>query len=181
MKRIILLMLVLFSSFAYAQETDFIRVLKLHYDRGDISILESIVKLGYYPDRNIQPEKGYTVEIISKTGEKLYEIRFEPPIKIFHDVSDENGELSGGITFLDETNFAITIPYFSDEAEINIYNEEDVLIETQAIITQPALSPKQGVLWLIMLVFLIPLAIFLWRKKHKENPDVRKQYPGWRK
>ena len=181
MKRIILLAIVLFSSLAYAQETDLIRVLDLHYEKGDINIIESVLKPGHYPDRNVQPENGYTLEIISKTGNKLYEVIFEPPIKIFHDVSDENGDLSGGIIFLDEASFGMIIPYFNDEAEINIYNEERVLVEALEVIRNPALSPKQGIFWSIMLIFLIPLAVILWKRKHSENHEVRRQYPGWRK
>lgn len=179
-KIILIIFLVLLGSFAYAQETDLVRILKLHYENGDIEILESIVKFGYFPDRKIQPEKGYRLEIISETGEKLYEFRFEVPIKIFTDVENEQGELEGGIIFLDETTFALIIPYFEDEKEINIYNEKNELVAKQIMVKEPVLSPKQGISWLIILMVLIFVVVFLWRRKHKDNPEVRKHYPSWR-
>ncbi|NQV09519.1 hypothetical protein HQ529_06750, partial [Candidatus Woesearchaeota archaeon] len=123
MKKILFIMLVvLFSTLSYAEETDLVRVMKLYYKDGDVDIIDSILKLGYSPDRNIQPENGYRLEIIALTDETLYEFIFEPPTKIFTDVSDDYGNLSGGIILLDETYFALIIPNFENEKKIKIYN-----------------------------------------------------------
>lgn len=175
-KTILIIFLVLLGSFAYAQETDLVRILKLHYENEDIDILENIVKFGFFPDRKIQPEKGYRLEIISETGEKLYEFIFKVPIKIFTDVENEQGELEGGMILLNETTFAFILPYFEDEKEINIYNDENELLAKQIVKEESVLSPKQGISWLLILIVLIFVAVFLWKRKHKDNPKVRKHY-----
>ena len=100
-------------------------VVSLNYNKSGISENEKMIKFGYYPDRKIQPEDGYIAELISDTNEILYSFRFEVPLKIYLDSSDEiTKDISGGYILLDNVDFALVMPYFDNAKEIRIYRPE---------------------------------------------------------
>jgi len=99
-------------------------LLGLKYDNGIIKLNEMITKIGYAPDRKLQPDEGFRTEIISFGEEVLYSFRFNVPLKINTDVIDNN-KVSGNVIVLNETDFALLVPYFEETKEINIYDENE--------------------------------------------------------
>ena len=98
-------------------------ILNLHYKDGGLTLTDKAIMDGYHPDRKIQPGKGYRTEMISDGNEVLHAFRFEVPLKIYADVSDEDG-ISGGLFLLNETDFALTYPHYDHAKEIKFYNEK---------------------------------------------------------
>ena len=86
-----------------AQETD-VLVINFHYDNGIITLNDKTIMLGYYPDRNFQPEFGHRLEILSETNAKLYSFRFRLPIEEFTDYTID-GATNGSVIRLNETDF----------------------------------------------------------------------------
>lgn len=170
MKKIIFLIAVLMINIVAAQESELVRVVKLNYDNGNINILEDILKIGYAPDRKIQPREGYRLEILDINNKKVYKITFESPLKLYAETSDAGTkQIIGTLEILDSTDFALILPHFDEEKEIRIYNQNGELVATKIIAAEPLLSPGQGISWILVLVFLIIIVLFLWKRKHNRE------------
>tara|TARA_Y100000310_G_scaffold236576_1_gene239765 strand:+ start:2026 stop:2586 length:561 start_codon:yes stop_codon:yes gene_type:complete len=141
----------------------------LSYDNGRIKLNEMIAKIGYAPDRKLQPDEGFRGEMVSFEEEVLYSFRFDVPLKINTDVIDNN-EVSGNVIVLNETNFALLVPYFEETKEINIYDENDERVFS-AKVYKPSAGNRR---WLLMAVIgLIVGGVFMvvylgLRKKRKK-------------
>lgn len=145
-----------------------IQILNLEYEENKLSLTNKITKLGYYPDRKIQPESGFRCEIVSSDNEVLYTFKFKIPNKIFVDVTDPvKNELSGGIVKLDKTEFALIVPYFKEAAEINFYDEKGKKALTIDI-AEERLSIRRD-MWLIIfgLLFLLIVSYLIHKNKKR--------------
>jgi len=120
---IVLIIFIFLLSIAQAAENK-IYVLDLEYNKGNINFIDLSVKVGYAPDRKIQPEVGYKCEVISFTDEVLYSFKFEIPLVIYTPPPLEGEEPEGPI-YLEEVNFILIIPYFENGKVINIYDSNN--------------------------------------------------------
>jgi hypothetical protein len=166
-KLIYMLILLILAQTVYALPTR-IQILNLEYENNRLSLTDQITKLGYYPDRKIQPDSGFTCQIISETDDILYNFKFAIPDKIFVDVTDPiKDELSGGIVKLNKTSFALIVPYFKEAKEIRFYNEKNN--EVLSIdVSEEQLASKKGIIWLLvgaLLVLIAGIFLFITRKK----------------
>lgn len=169
MKKIIfvsLLFLILVET-AYALPTK-IHILNLEYENNELRLINKITKWGYYPDRKIQPDSGFTSQIISVDNEILYNFKFDIPTKLYVDITDPvKNELSGGIVKLNKTEFALIVPHFKEAKGILFYDEKNN--EVLSIdISEERLAAKSGIIWLIaggILLLIVGIFLFITRKK----------------
>ncbi|MFH1641669.1 MAG: hypothetical protein ABIC04_02105 [Nanoarchaeota archaeon] len=150
MNKAILLLFVILAGFVSAEQ---IVVLNFHYDDGIITFKDRDVRLGYYPDRNYQPENGLRADLVTASGESLYSFRFKIPLTEFTDY-ESGSELKGVVIQLTETDFSLIIPYFEDAAELNFYNERNYKITTVDI-SKERLSPAKVLVPMFVVVGLI--------------------------
>jgi len=125
-----------------AQETD-VLVINFHYDNGIITLNDKTIMLGYYPDRNFQPEFGHRLEILSETNAKLY-----------------------SFIRLNETDFSLIVPYFDNAKEINIYNERNYKVAA-FIIKEEQFAPQNAAPWYVVIAFILVIIIYFLIKKKK--------------
>ena len=146
-----------------------IQILNLEYKEDKLLLIDETTKLGYYPDRNVQPNSGFTCEIISTDDTTLYTFKFDIPDKIFVDVTDPiKDELSGGIVKLNKTELALIVPYFKEAKEIKFYNEKNN--EVLSIdVSEEHPFVKKGMIWLIVggiLLLISSIFLFTARKSN---------------
>lgn len=140
-------------------------IVDLNYKDGVITIDDIMTKAGYYPDRKLQPEGGYTLELMSEEG-SLYSFNFQVPLKIYTDVIEDDGEISGGVVVLSETNFALVLPYFDDAKEIRIYDTNNKEILSKAVV--PAFGERTTLKYVFgFVIIFIVLFLFFYKRKPK--------------
>ncbi len=162
-------------------EPEKIYVVNLNYDKGDITLIDVFVKQGYAPGREIQPEGGYRCEVISFKGEELDSFKFMPPTGWAYDYIDpETGELKGGVKELEEVEFSLIVPYFSNGKRLDIYNPEGVKILEINISGFAEVQEEFDILPMVILALIITAGIIAWRYnlikrggKFKETPNER--------
>ena len=116
-KLIYLVLLLVLASFVFAINPRVI-VLKLHYDDGNVSIVDSKIKYGFYPDRRYQYFDGSTLELLDE-GRVIDSFKFKVPSDEYVDYTLD-GELKGGKIERDDFDFGLIIPYYNDMTEIRI-------------------------------------------------------------
>jgi len=162
MKKLIILFLILISS-VFAQQGN-VYILGLHYEDNDLLITNVLHKPGFFPDRKLQLETGNTLDMISLDDEVLYSFKFGIPNKVYTDVINE-GEIEGGLIILNETDFALVLPYFDNLKEIRIsgLNDEELVSHN---FQAPALSPNNRFVFSLLIVLaLIVAVVLIYRKK----------------
>jgi len=159
-KIIIMLIILLFIPVVYA---DRIIILNLHYDNGDVSVLDKIETYGYHPDRKIQPNVGYKAEIISENGAILDSFKFKAPLEHYTDIQ-EDGVLHGGMVVVNKTDFALIVPSLQDAKEIKLYNEKEENILNVELIDEKEF-PKALIIVAILILLIIIISIVIVRKK----------------
>lgn len=97
-------------------------LLKLSYDNGSLNSIDVLVKDGFAPDRKLQPEQGWTAEVVSFKGDILESFKFQVPNTLFLAPPLE-GQQPGGPIVLDKVNFTLMIQYYNDAKSIEVYNE----------------------------------------------------------
>ena len=153
-----------------------IYILKLNYNNGSLSLIDLDIGYGYVPDSNpiTQPETGYRCEVISLTDDVLYSFRFVIPNTVSSPPPLPDQEPTGEIS-LDNVNFTLLIPYYSDGKLINIYDPEDILLfsidiskfaDQELVVTEPG---YQNYLSYFIIVILVVLIIFVIYKKLKKS------------
>lgn len=167
MKKVVfVLLLIVLLSFIVAAVDNSVIVVKVHYEYDKLNIVDSTIKAGNFPDRKVQPEDGYKLEIISDTNSVLYSIKFLVPNKRFVDSGNADGTITGGVVVLSETDFALILPFFDDAQEIRISSPvNNVIKESYSIKTNEMFGPTVGRIGLIALIvgaFLIA-GFFAWR------------------
>ena len=114
---------VLWASAVLAENSSSVLLVNLHYDRGDITYKDRLVKCGYAPDYRIQPGEGYVAELRGQNNELLYSFNFEVPVKVVAEISDPLfKKISGGIVTLNTTDFVLQFPHFPDAKEVVVLN-----------------------------------------------------------
>ncbi|MBT3303728.1 hypothetical protein HN592_05030 [Candidatus Woesearchaeota archaeon] len=165
MKKISWFLILLLIPLVYAEPTS-INVLNLEYNNEDINILEKFSTIGYYPDRNIQPEKGYLLKIMSQENTILYSFRFLPPTTEYLDGFDGTYNL-GRSEISNKLNFSLIIPSFENEKEILIVKEGEQM-------SYDLTESNKGKIMLGGLLILIIIFFFLaFKKKKKVNPEEK--------
>ncbi|MBW2984680.1 hypothetical protein KY361_06170 [Candidatus Woesearchaeota archaeon] len=159
-KLILIIMLLLFAQFACA---DKITILNLHYDRGEVSVIDKIDTYGYYPDRKIQPDIGYKAEVVSVDDAVLYSFKFEVPLEHYTDIHLDN-RTQGGLVIVNETDFALIIPSLPTAKEVNFYNEKNVKVLTVGLIEEK-LIPTMPIIIGLAIIFVIIISMALKKRK----------------
>ena len=165
MKKISLLLLLLLIPIVYAEPAS-INILNLEYNDEDINILERFSTIGYYPDRNIQPNTGYLLKIISQENTILYSFRFLPPTTEYLDGFDGTYNL-GRSEIRSKFNFSLIVPSFENEKEIMIAKEGEKMSYDLSKTNKSTLI-LWGLLALIILFFFMTL-----RKKKKPTTEKK--------
>lgn len=89
--------------------------LDIEYDKGTLILKDIIVKPGFVPDRKIQPDIGYRLEVISFDESIMNSFKFDTPNIIFAE----------GTVELNNVNFTLLVDYFKAGSKINIYNPDN--------------------------------------------------------
>lgn len=123
---IICMILALLCTFFAAAEANKVWIVSLHYDSAKttnkITMNEMVLKYGYAPDMKLQPEKGYRLDVLDDKNNAMYSFKFEIPDKIFTDITEEN-KTKGGVIVLNQTDFAVVVPYYPNSIKIAVYDE----------------------------------------------------------
>lgn len=155
---------------ALVSETWKVMILDLHYDKGKITLTDKIIKYGHSPDRVLQPEKGYRLEIVGANDILLYSFLFEPPIEVYADISDpQTGLLSGGLIRRDVFDFALTVPYFEESEYVRIfdpYNEKIFELKIEK-------EEKKGLIgygiWIVLLIIIGVIGYIAYHLKKRKK------------
>ncbi|MBI2128814.1 hypothetical protein HYU07_01110 [Candidatus Woesearchaeota archaeon] len=98
--------------------------LKLHYDKGKLSLNGVSVRPGGFSA--IEPGIGYKAELLSFEGKPLSVIRFEIPLEIVSDEVDLNtSEIISGTITREIVDFIVRMKYATNGKVVNIYNPKN--------------------------------------------------------
>ncbi|MBU0628691.1 MAG: hypothetical protein KKC75_05845 [Nanoarchaeota archaeon] len=170
-KMFLILLLIIPAVFAEV-ECSKVWVVNFAYDNGLITPKEKELKCGYAPDRTIQPDEGYTAEIVSMDDETLYSFNFQIPLKFNFDLSDPLLKgLSGGMLILNETDFALIFPYYDQAKNIVIYNPRKYKVANVPLVEEQFIQKKSfwWLLFLILALLIIGYIGYRYYKKRKES------------
>jgi len=161
-KIILLIVLLMLISIVSAEQ---VAVVNFNYDNGVITVKDRSVKLGYYPDKNYQPDEGYRVEVVDINGDKLYSLRFKIPLEVFTDISEGDG-IDGGLIVLNETDFSVIVPYYEEAQEIIFYNPRNYRVASLDI-SDEKFAPRDYsiVFYILGGIVLVGIIIFIKKKK----------------
>lgn len=143
-------------------------IFNFNYDHGIITLKDQVIKEGYYPDRNIQPEEGYTCKLVGENNRNFYSFKFDIPTNLFTDAK-QGSMIFGGVVFLNETDFSFVMPYIPKSSDIVCYNRRGYEILRQSVI-HPIMSPeKSNFTWAYVAVMVAFFAIFIYKlRKNKK-------------
>ncbi|MBR9700078.1 hypothetical protein GOV09_06480 [Candidatus Woesearchaeota archaeon] len=141
-------------------------VFKLHYDHGEVKVLNFTKKYGFTPDRRIQPDPGYMLRVLSDEG-VIHEFRFKVPNELIAEGTDETGELKGGKIVLEDMNFALSIPHFDEMTSIEIYSENDEVVGTYLFPSDDITTIKSSLIGFIIIVTIVSIGFIFWRYKRR--------------
>ena len=137
MRKTIIVLMIMALFINIVQGADLSYSLTLDYDNGVITTEDLELIEGSAPDRNIQPENGYTANVISFDDEILYSFKFAFATTISYALPrewfDENGTQiyfpnETEQTALDQTTEVLIIPYYETAKSIEIYDPDDIRI-----------------------------------------------------
>ena len=129
-KEVFACLVFLVLSTAAFSEMGKIYLIDLHYKSGVVSLVGVSEKQGYPPGLQIQPDKGYSYDVVSVTGQKLYSYRFDVPVKEYYDTfnSTTGRIIGGGVKNLDDVFFTLAVPYFPNAKAASVYDPSGVKI-----------------------------------------------------
>ncbi|MDI6840664.1 MAG: M64 family metallopeptidase [bacterium] len=109
-------------------------ILKLHYSKGLITEKGIRIAPGFIGQRLDCECKydRYRAKIYSKESKVLHFVSIGDPSIVFYDYLSEEGELTGGIQKLDETDFVVRLPLFSNMAKIEVLSPKGDVVWTRA-------------------------------------------------
>ena len=115
------------SNLSLAEEMESkIYILDLNYNKENLVLVNLSVKKGYAPGRKIQPETGYSCEVVSFLDEVLYSFKFEIPVVVYPP-PPLSGEGPGEPIYLETVDFTLLIPFFENGKVIDIYDSSRAL------------------------------------------------------
>jgi len=171
MKKILFLLIILLLIGVVVAESNKVLIINVHYEDEKLRITDRLVKPGNYPDRNVQPEYGHTLEILSEAGAVLYNIKFNVPNKLFVDNVNPGGSLSGGLTILSETDFAMILPHFDDAEQVVIYNEDG--FEIASVYLKERFGPvAKGFGWFGLILLILGLGFLAFLYIQRRNSTI---------
>jgi len=150
--------MLMFSGLVFADFGKVI-VLDLSYNEGNISVVNSTVKYGYFPDRRF--EESYKLEIMADDG-VIYGTSFKDSSIIFVDASSEDG-ITGGMIKLEETRFSLVLPYYDNMDEIRFYNSLNELKGVQVFEN----SSNMWILFVVLGIILFGLLAVIFKIKYR--------------
>ena len=169
----ILLMIgiVLFALFAAAQETGKVYLISLNYKK--VQSAESLNLIGFQiadgsaPDSTSQPANGYLLEISSDDGQILSSRKFIVPVGAIMLPGLTQEVVQGS---LEDLNFTISAPYFSDARLITIYDKSGTFkILEIPIDNGSGMLPKSWMYTAVLLVLILAVLVFIQLRK-KASP-----------
>jgi hypothetical protein len=174
MKKIKAYMIIALLIITAVYADNMIMVLDFNYDHGKISLADKIIKPGYVPDRKLTSTQGYKFIEISNDDEILYSFTFEIPNKIFTDATTEHGEIKGNLIILNETSFALVVPYYDNIKEIKIIDEQQKEISSAMI--APKLSPVKTtiLIFVLALIGIVCIALAINHLKHQNKRKLKR-------
>ena len=178
-KTILMIMIVILASFAYAEQQDVFQ-LKLEYNKGEISKSSLLVTRGYFSNPIQMPDDDYTLKIISFDNRVLYQQRFKFPLEVFGaplpEWFDEKGRQiyiptaeEAGHIILDKASVELIFPYFDDAKTINIYDKDNNL--KLSIDVSPFTKPNikkisiKGILYVSIGIIILIILFWLYKRK----------------
>jgi hypothetical protein len=149
--------------------------LSLKYESGNINLVNVTLKYGFAPGRETQPTSGYTAEIISTQNAKLYSFRFEVPNQYLQ-VPPLEGQPTGSVITLDNVNFTLITPYFTDAKQINIYNPDNKLllsVDVSQYVEKEGsfINSSYLILAIAVIAIIIVILVIIYLRKRKSNKE----------
>ena len=167
---VILLLLPPFATAVHAANSGSVLLVNLHYDRGEITYKDKLVKCGYAPDNRIQPGEGYVAELRGQQDELLYSFTFEVPTKVVAEISDPLfKKISGGIITLNTTDFVLQFPFFPDAKEVVVLNPRKFKVMGVSLQEEQFVPQKQAWWWLLLFLLLVIAAYLVYKHLKKEE------------
>lgn len=123
-KYLLFLFSVMLLSMSVYAAMDHYYEIALHYNRGEISLQALRVLPVTSEERKENLPGGFIAEVKAAGNEVLNVTFFDVPLVVLYDFFDNGtGEATGGgILELNETDVLLSIPYFPNAKEINIYD-----------------------------------------------------------
>ncbi|MEM4598424.1 MAG: hypothetical protein QW400_01925 [Candidatus Diapherotrites archaeon] len=186
MKKTIFLFLLLFCGIVFAQQR--VYVISVHYSKGNFT-LKSIVETTAYPQKSEEwSPTTYKAVILDVAGKVLYSHNFYvhtseivPPFPPEH----TGGGVSGFVE-VEETDFALILPYFENASRIDIYNPDGKLVLSVQVPSkkekpiETAIEEKKAdgyffyLLFGAVIIFIVAillLLVFLNKRKEGRNTE----------
>ncbi|MDO8481312.1 MAG: hypothetical protein Q7S65_05910 [Nanoarchaeota archaeon] len=142
-------------------------IVKLHYDRGNITLADQVVKYGFAPDRKLQPDSGYRLEALDKKGAVLQSFLFDAPNVFIAEGSDEKGELSGGPVVLQQTDFALVLAYSPQLSSLRIKNTQNAVVGAISLEKGQEFRATKVIAWSLLSLAMILALFAVFRRKKR--------------
>ncbi len=132
-KKIILTLIVLLTiNIALAEK---VALIELEYKDGVVEVLKETIIEGYIPSDVLLSSESYSY--LAEGQAQNFSSKFEIPLTIFSDRSDDDGKISGIRIQLNKTRFTIIVPILEKKQEIKIYDpESQTVVETTVDVTE---------------------------------------------
>lgn len=178
---------------AFAQTTQEILSVNLHYSNPNVQITSIEKKTGFLTDVNTQPETGYTLQILNYDSKELYKIKFEFPIQVISDdfSNTENSESK----IEDQVKYSLNVPVFENAQKIVILDQQGNTAAQKniAVLINPnqdqKVTPEQQsnlldkfipfTIGIVCFIVLVIIGIYAYRnRKNQNNLNGRAQDPN---
>ena len=165
MKKFVIFLFVIFLVNLVNAEEDKVFILNANYNNGEVKINDVTIKNGFAPDRKIPFESNYKINIHSKEKGILYTKKIEIPLFIYVDVI-VNKEIKGNLIKLNQTDFALILPYYDEAGKISIL-EDDKEVASYNLYPILSFKNKKFVYSLTGILAVLTILVFLVIKKKK--------------
>jgi hypothetical protein len=179
MKKIALLVILAIAMPIAIAQSNVVYSLTIKYDSNALTLENLKLVEGVAPDRVNQPEKGFTLKLISFDGQVLHSFKFlidtaivrEPPQNIF-DESGNQVDVPHETVELRDTMVVLVVPYFENAKAIEIYDESNNLVLTSDVskYSTKTTSFSLNYLWGAIAIFVLLGSGYL---AHKRNVSAR--------
>lgn len=159
---IFIIFIFLISLVIISGEENKVFILSAYYNNEEVTINDVTIKNGYAPDRKILYESDYQINIYSKEKELIYAKTVEIPLLIYTDVITD-GEVKGNLIKLNQTGFALVLPYYEEAGRITISKGSK---KEASYSLNPVLSFKNKNFYYIVGALVFMLIVFLIKKKN---------------
>ncbi len=160
---ILLFAVFIFAAFASAET---IMVMKLRYNNGNITLINSTIKEGFSEKNNYHGNDSFRAEILNNRNRVLYEAKIKAPNVMYVD-ADVNGTMTGGKIVLEKVDFALVTPYFKEGSKIRFYNSSSILPTLADIAKAEEKSSNISIplTIIVILAILIIIGFIIYKRK----------------